>query len=124
MNVSIRMMKKLITTICTYLASLALVSADGLPVKDGKLTRPHSVFELSLSQKEEIETLNTVTLTDTQWALGLISFLAVQALFWWSAGPTTLEVVRAADPKLVGFRAFGDDGDRDDQRRRREPFLA
>ena len=67
-NVLIQMMKSLITIICTHLASLALVAADGLSVKDGKLTRPHSVFELSPSQKEEIETLNTVTLTNTQWA--------------------------------------------------------
>jgi hypothetical protein len=40
-----------------------------LPVKDGRVTIPHTIVALNDSQIEEIEALNTVTLTSDQWAI-------------------------------------------------------
>lgn len=49
--------------------ALAFLPSIGfaLPVKDGKVTIPHTIVELNGSQIEEIEALNTVTLTTDQW---------------------------------------------------------
>jgi hypothetical protein len=46
-----------------------VVLSDGIPVdrKTGRITMPHSVLKLSEDQIEEIETIGTLTLTDSQW---------------------------------------------------------
>ncbi len=42
---------------------------EGLPVdENGRPLIPHTALTLSTSQKEELEALGTVTLSDTQWA--------------------------------------------------------
>jgi hypothetical protein len=50
--------------------ALALLPSIGsaLPLKEGKVTIPHTIVALNESQIEEIEALNTVTLTSDQWS--------------------------------------------------------
>jgi len=40
---------------------------DGLPVVNGKIDADHTVINLTESQAEEVEVLNTLTLTSDQW---------------------------------------------------------
>jgi hypothetical protein len=58
-------------TACLSLVVLCAAAAlgDGIPVDRGtrKVTVPHTVLSLTASQAEEVEILNTLTLTDEQW---------------------------------------------------------
>jgi hypothetical protein len=53
--------------VLAFLSNIAL--SDGIPVnkKTGGITVPHSVLKLSNDQIEEIETVGTLTLTESQW---------------------------------------------------------
>lgn len=56
-------------SIVTLLALSAVCHADGLPKNEkGELTVKHTLIEPNPSQVEEMEVLNSVTLTKEQWA--------------------------------------------------------
>lgn len=58
-----------IPTIALSLVLSAVCHADGLPKNEkGELTAKHMLIEPNPSQVEEMEVLNSVTLTKEQWA--------------------------------------------------------
>jgi hypothetical protein len=55
-----------ITLLCILVSSFAY--SDGLPVDPKrKIQVPHSIISINESQKEEMETMNSITLTKDQW---------------------------------------------------------
>ena len=66
-SVRLKIPMKTLLKIAAIITTVGHLFGDGLPKENGRLTVQHVLVPLSASQREEIETLDTVTLTSEQW---------------------------------------------------------